>query len=74
MSDVKTHQLLGALVGLGGYIAYKKSMNEPVDIGHAVGSTIAGSLVATFPDVLEPATNSNHRGFLHSKGLLLLLA
>lgn len=72
MSDRTTHQLLGALIGVSSYLAYKKSMNEPPDIGGAVGSAAAGALISSLPDEIEPATSSDHREFFHSEALFIL--
>lgn len=70
MSDGTTHQLLGAFVGLVGYLSYKNSVNEPVGIGEAIVSAALGSLVSSLPDIIEPATNSRHREFFHSETML----
>ena len=71
MPNNTTHQTLGALIGVAGYTAYKKSMNEAPDIRDALISAIAGSFVASIPDVLEPALSPNHRGIFHSEETLL---
>lgn len=74
MSDGATHRSLGAAIGAGGYMAYKSSVNEPFTIGDLVMCALGGSLVASLPDILEPADGPNHRGFFHSEAMLTLVA
>lgn len=45
--------------------------NIDFDIAEFLGSGAVGALAAMIPDVLEPATNPNHREFFHSYTLLI---
>ena len=67
------HALIGAGVGFENYITYKKLKKEPVSLEGAILSLVGGAFLGLLPDILEPATNPDHRGFFHSTGLLLLI-
>jgi len=67
------HFLIGALAGLGIYGLYKRLKEETPTLQGALGSMVVGGLVGLAPDVIEPATNPNHRSFFHSAVLLFLL-
>lgn len=45
--------------------------NSGFDVAEFLGSGAVGALAAMIPDVLEPATNPNHREFFHSYVLLI---
>ncbi|HLP10630.1 MAG TPA: hypothetical protein VK177_01800 [Flavobacteriales bacterium] len=53
-------------------------MRSRVDMNQVVGNAVLGGGVgyacATLPDILEPATNPNHRNFFHSYTTLGLTA
>lgn len=74
MSNRDEHILLGALLGLGTYVAAKRSQGEEVDLGNAMGCSIAGAVVAALPDIIEPATGPNHRSSAHSLAVAHLVA
>lgn len=67
------HLLIGALAGLGIYGLYKWLKKETPTLQGALGSVVVGGLVGLVPDIIEPATNPNHRSFFHSVALLFLL-
>lgn len=68
------HAITGALVSLGAYGLYKHLKQETPTITGALGSIILGGFAGVLPDLIEPATNPNHRGFFHSIALLAMLA
>ena len=72
--DKIEHGILGALVAVGLYGAYKYSKRENLTIQGVLGSLVLGGLAGVLPDLLEPATNPNHRSFFHSLALLSMLA
>jgi len=68
--------IVGALVGFIDYLTKLDNQNDKeLDflelILWVVSCGLVGSLSARLPDILEPATNPNHRKFFHS--ILLLL-
>lgn len=71
--DSGKHMAVGGLVGFGGYLLYKHLKQEPLSLAGAVLSLLGGAFVGLLPDLLEPATNPNHRSFFHSVALVLLL-
>jgi len=78
MPSFKTHAIIGAIAGLGTYIAYKSVQrdeddSEPFDWLTAACCAGIGVAIASLPDVLEPATSPNHRGFFHSIFVLFLI-
>ena len=78
MPNFKTHALIGAAVGVGAYVAYStffkdRERDEPFDWCTAAFCGGLGALAASVPDLLEPATSPNHRGFFHSIFVLALV-
>jgi membrane-bound metal-dependent hydrolase YbcI (DUF457 family) len=69
----KQHLLLGGAIGFCGYIAYRLVEEKPIDLLELILFSIGGAIVGILPDILEPATNPNHRSFFHSIISLLLL-
>ena len=72
--DTGKHMAIGALLGFGGYLLYKYLQNEPPSLVGTLLSSLGGAFAGLLPDLLEPATNPNHRSFFHSVALLLFLA
>lgn len=76
MPDSDTHLIIGAGVGAGIHLLNKILRKEPISWGGVVKAGVAGSVIALLPDLIEPATNPNHRKFFHSVvmtgGLLLM--
>ncbi len=67
------HALLGAVVGLGGYLLYKWVKKETPDLIETIISTCGGAFMGILPDLLEPASNPNHRSIFHSLAFLGLI-
>jgi len=68
------HGILGALVSLGLYEAYKHLRHENPTVQEVLGSLVLGGFAGILPDLIEPPTNPNHRSFFHSSALLGLFA
>jgi inner membrane protein len=60
------HMFASSLVAAGTYLTLKYSHNEKPSLKGVLFSLGSGALVGILPDVIEPANNSNHRGFFHS--------
>lgn len=71
--NAKDHAILGALIAGGTYVFYKLSKQESINLGEALLSVIGGAVAGVAPDILEPATNPNHRSLFHSGTTLALL-
>jgi len=71
--DKLEHGILGALVSLGLYGAYKRFKQENLTVKGALGSLVVGGFAGILPDLLEPASSPNHRSFFHSSALLGIL-
>src|SRR5262245_39014458 len=61
MANRKQHTILGATAGVGGYAICTYIKEEKPSWPELVGA--GGSLL---PDLIEPATNPNHRSCFHS--------
>lgn len=68
------HGVLGALIALANECAYKQKKGEPMTLGDIIKALVLGGLAGILPDIIEPATNPNHRGFFHSVAMLKILA
>lgn len=79
MPNLNEHLKIGATTGaiaggiLNGIKQFNQMQSDPTkafDFKELIGSAIAGSMISTLtcmlPDILEPATNPNHRQFFHS--------
>lgn len=68
MPNGNVHKTAGAILGTSAYLLIKDNLHEGenIDLGELVLSTITGIGSARVPDILEPATNPNHRAFFHS--------
>ncbi len=71
--NARDHAILGALIAGGTYSLYKLSKQQSIDPGEALLSVIGGAIAGVAPDILEPATNPNHRSLFHSGATLALL-
>ena len=71
--NAREHAILGALIAGGTYALHKISKQESIDHGEALLSVIGGAVTGVAPDILEPATNPNHRSLFHSGATLALL-
>lgn len=73
MPNSKIHMLSGTILGglvMIGTDLRKKTFN-PIKIFVGMGIS---ALASRLPDILEPATSPNHRGFFHSVVFFVLLA
>ncbi len=69
MSDRVTHVSFGVLISVGrGDLLSYLSTSDPITM--VVFAIAGGFWGSTFPDLVEPPINYNHRGFFHSVGLL----
>ncbi|MBT8378535.1 MAG: hypothetical protein KJN64_04840, partial [Ignavibacteria bacterium] len=68
MPNGNIHKTAGSIFGSIAYLAIQNSSgpNEQVDLGELILSSGVGLSAARIPDLLEPATNPNHRAFFHS--------
>lgn len=78
MPSFKQHAILGVASGVGVYLieyAKKKSRDPDTvfDITKLLLHASLGFSASIIPDILEPATNPNHRNFFHSITFLFLL-
>ena len=64
--NTEEHLFVGGLIGLGGYVLFKLANQKPLNFFEAVLFSIGGAIAGILPDLLEPATNPNHRSFFHS--------
>jgi membrane-bound metal-dependent hydrolase YbcI (DUF457 family) len=71
MSSSNTHLAIGLIAGVLGYAGYKRIRGEEIKFGGAVKAGITGGLFALAPDIIEPATNPNHRSTMHSISALV---
>jgi len=70
MACREAHVIVGGITGAVAYCIMKERQGEKSSLLEALAAAVAGGLIATIPDVLEPATDPNHRGPLHSVGAL----
>jgi hypothetical protein len=63
-----THIIAGALIGGAASVVLQKKLHEPerIDLGQVLLTSGSGAVAGRIPDLLEPATNPNHRAFFHS--------
>lgn len=71
---IEDHGVLGALIALANDWTYKQKKGQPMTFGDIIKSLVLGGLAGMAPDIIEPATSPNHRGFFHSVGMLKILA
>ena len=69
----KQHMLLGGAIGFSGYILHRLAEKKPIDLLELLLYSIGGAVAGILPDILEPATNPNHRSFFHSIFALLMI-
>ena len=67
------HLLSGGLAGTGTYLIEKNKSGEKPTPSGLIMSLGGGALTGILPDILEPATSSNHRGFFHSISFGILI-
>lgn len=71
MSNRSAHISAGCLSAATVYLALVEIPENPLEFIAIIG---AGYFGGRMPDLLEPATNPNHRQFFHCVAVLLLLA
>lgn len=70
----KQHMLLGGAIGFFGYIFYRLVEEKPIDLLELIFFSLGGAIAGILPDIIEPATNPNHRSFMHSLTNLSIIA
>jgi len=70
----KQHMLLGGAIGFCGYILYRWLEEKPIDLLELILFSIGGAIAGILPDIMEPATNPNHRSFFHSVTAFSIIA
>jgi hypothetical protein len=73
MGNGAEHGIQGAIDGLGMYVRIKNTKQAELTIQGVIGSLMLGGFAGILPDILEPPSEPNHRGFFHSKALLGIL-
>jgi hypothetical protein len=66
MANRKQHAVLGFTAGVGGYALHSYIKEEKTSLPELFGAGLSGVAGAFLPDIIEPATNPNHRSFFHS--------
>ncbi len=79
MPNATTHLILGGATGATVNIAFQiarmtSKTDTKFDWGELLLCTAAGGAAGLIPDLLEPATTPNHRGFFHSITAAVLVA
>lgn len=74
MANSNVHLIVGAGVSAVAYVGFCRWANRRVTPLAVVGAAFVGAVVASVPDVLEPAMHPNHRGSFHSLAALAVLA
>jgi membrane-bound metal-dependent hydrolase YbcI (DUF457 family) len=79
MPGWKTHIIIGAATGAAVNVALQTGRKvlkpqTPFDWGEFFICTGAASVAALAPDILEPATSPDHRGFFHSVAMAAIVA
>ena len=68
-----THMLIGGGIGALCYLGYKWINHKKPSALGVIASFGLGGIGGLLPDILEPATNPNHRKLFHSVGTGALL-
>lgn len=66
MPSKSEHMIIGGVIGLACYLGQKNLTRTTPSLPGTVASTLLGGIAGTLPDIIEPATNTNHRGLFHS--------
>lgn len=74
MPNAKTHATVGAVTGLAAWISAERNAGRSIRFEDLVIPAIAGLVSGLLADLIEPATNPNHRAFAHSLILVILIA
>lgn len=60
------HFIVGGIVSFIASCVIQKQIHGNINFGKSFCYSLIGGCVALLPDILEPATNPNHRDFCHS--------
>ena len=60
------HRVVGGVVGAGCYLGSCRVFKREPTVGEFLLAVGAGVLMASLPDLIEPAIHPNHRAFFHS--------
>lgn len=73
MSNRRTHDIVGGVVGGAAAAAAAFDANQPLEciLLEAFGGAIVGVAGSRLPDLIEPATSPRHRQTFHSAGTAL---
>lgn len=74
MPNLGKHALIGGGLGALCYLGYCWLTKNKPSLQGATVSFGLGGLGGSMPDIIEPATNPNHRKFFHSAGFSAFLA
>lgn len=66
MANRETHALIGGLTASIIYALHLKTHEVEIDPWELFGVGLCGGIAGILPDILEPATNPNHRSIVHS--------
>lgn len=64
--DSETHAIFGGAAAGFFYLVDSLRNNKKIQINELIGSIFIGAGSSLVPDLIEPATNPNHRGIFHS--------
>jgi len=74
VANSNVHFVVGAGVSAVVYLGFCRCTNRKATVWGVLGASLAGAVVASVPDLLEPAVHPNHRAFFHSLAALGLSA
>lgn len=66
MPNCFEHMLVSGLISAVRYSQIMKEAGKEIDLTKVIGIGLLGAIAGILPDVLEPATNPNHRSICHS--------
>jgi len=64
--NTKRHVVVGGTFAALYYVLDAVNRNKQINLLEVIGSFLIGTGAAILPDLIEPATSPNHRGFFHS--------
>ena len=69
MPDFETHFITGGFISALTNAALKKNRLQQISLGELIATFFTGGAVASLPDIIDPATNPQHRSIGHSLAL-----